>query len=128
VIVEAGVACRPSIGLSAHRSIQNDIAGDRLYRCQEQLRLLSEELVGLLRSGNTADITELDKTVKALHDGLVQLRLRRAEAEDAGRDLAEIEGRIAILQSQIGDATVLHSATDSELMVASEVSSEEHLP
>jgi hypothetical protein len=119
---EAGVANRPSIGLSAHKSILNDIAEDRLYRCQEQLRLLGEELMMHLRSGKTVDITKLEKTVKALQDGLVQLRLRRAEAEDAGRDLAEIEGRIAVLQSQIGDATVLHS-TDS--LAVSEVSSEE---
>ena len=124
MIAEAGVASRPSIGLATHLSIQNDIAGDRLYRCQEQLRLLSEELVGLLRSGITADIAELDKIVKALHDGLAQLRLRRAEAEAASRDLAEIEDRIAVLQSQIGGVPVLHSA-DFE---SSEASSEECLP
>jgi uncharacterized protein YhaN len=118
----AGVANLPSIGLSTHQSIQNDIAEDHLYRCQEQLRQLGEELIKHLRSGNTVDIAELEKTVKALQDGLVQLRLRRAEAEDAGQDLAEIEGRIAVLQSQIGDAIVLHS-TDS--LVVSEVSSEE---
>jgi hypothetical protein len=119
---EAGVASRPSIGLSAHQSIQNDIAEDRLYRCQEQLRLLGEDLMVLLRTGNSADITKLERTVNALQDGLVQLRLRRAEVEVAGRDLTEIEDRIAVLRSQIGDATALHS-TDS--LAVSEVSSEE---
>ncbi|KIM72144.1 hypothetical protein PILCRDRAFT_4803 [Piloderma croceum F 1598] len=81
---EAGVVNRLSIGLSAHQLIQNDIAEDHLYQCQKQLQLLGEELMMHLRLGNTVNITKLEKTVKALQDGSVQLRLRRAEAEDAG--------------------------------------------